>query len=350
MFYNLLKNILFRFDPELAHDLTLKSANLAPWAGKIGTQLPSPSLHVKVGSLNFHSPVGLAAGLDKNGNCIHFFQNQGFGSLEIGTVTLKPQLGNPRPRIFRYSEEESIRNAMGFPSNGHLQVHENLKSCSPFIPIGLNIGKNKDSTAAESIDELVSMTKNLESSVDYIAVNVSSPNTPGLRELQEKNYLTELFQKIQNVTQKDLYLKIAPDLNREKLMELIELTHDLKLTGIIATNTTIMPEKGNGGVSGKLLTNKARDVRNFILQEKPNFEVVGVGGISSFEDLAEFWYHGGKVAQIYTSYIYQGPKILKDMYLKTECMLHQHKLNNLNDFFKLELEFRREILDQELKT
>lgn len=325
--------------------MTLTLAALSPVLGKLsGTESPE-ALSLKVGGEIWKNPFGLAAGLDKNAEALPFFAAQGFGALECGTITLKPQLGNPRPRLFRYPEEASLRNAMGFPNQGLLHIAPRLEAFEAHTVLGANIGKNKDSTPEESIDELSVMMATLEDDVNYFVVNVSSPNTPGLRALQETSYLTELFTELKNTSSKDLYLKIAPDLEETKIRELVKLVSDMKLTGIIATNTTIMPERGAGGVSGALLTEKARRVRQLILQQQAPVELIGVGGFSHFEDVKNFWRDGGKALQIYTAYVYQGPDLLKTLHRETLALLQKHQLKNLESFFALPLTDRQNLLN-----
>jgi dihydroorotate dehydrogenase len=340
MLYPLIKPILFSLNPETAHELTLKVAALSSTLGRLSGTRPSSELNLSVGSLHWKSPFGLAAGLDKNAEALSFFAEQGFGALECGTITLKGQMGNPRPRLFRYPGEESLRNAMGFPNEGLLHIAPRLSRLQLDVPVGANIGKNKDSTPEESIDELSTMIVTMEDDVDYFVVNVSSPNTPGLRALQEKSYLSALFKELKSVSQKDLYLKIAPDLEEAKVIELTKLAADFKLAGLIATNTTIIPEKGVGGVSGKLLTQKARKIRKLILDQKAPLEVIGVGGISNFKDVLDFWRDGGKAVQMYTAYVYQGPDLLKHMNQDALHFLKSHNLKNMDEFFALDFNQR----------
>lgn len=335
MLYPLIKPLLFSLDPETAHNLTLEIARLGPVLGKLSGRTPEGSLGVKVGSVEWTFPIGLAAGLDKNAEALPFFSAQGFGAIECGTVTLKPQAGNPRPRMFRYPDEQSLRNAMGFPNQGLMDIMPRLKNYQGPTPLGVNIGKNKDTNAEESIEELSILFDTLHDDADYFVVNVSSPNTPGLRALQEKSYLTELFTELnKNRSEKDLYLKIAPDLAPEKIIELTHLAHDFKLTGLIATNTTIMPDRGMGGVSGVLLREKSKNVRRLILNEKANIELIAVGGITEPEDLFELWKDGGKAAQVYTSYVYQGPELLKKFHAAVFKFISKQE-TTLQKFFEL---------------
>jgi dihydroorotate dehydrogenase len=344
MLYSLLRPVLFSLPPETAHELTLSVARLSPTLGRLSGSRPSDRLTIKVGSCDWKSPIGLAAGLDKNAEALPFFAEQGFGSLECGTITLRPQLGNPRPRLFRYPKEQSLRNAMGFPNEGLVHIAPRLDGFKATLPIGANIGKNKDSNPEESIEELGIMMATLEDDVDYFVINVSSPNTPGLRALQERSYLSELFQELQSISKKDLYLKIAPDLDDQKIIELTALAAEYKITGLIATNTTIMPEKGAGGVSGVLLRERARKVRKLILNQQAPLEIIGVGGITNFQDVKDFWMDGGKAVQLYTAYVYQGPDLLKDLNREMISFLDQNKLKNLTDFFKLDVKERQKCL------
>lgn len=335
MFYSLIKPALFSMGPETAHNLSLEVASLCPTLGRITGQSPDSRMALDVGTLQWTFPIGLAAGLDKNAEALPFFGAQGFGALECGTVTLKPQDGNPRPRMFRYPEEESLRNAMGFPNQGLLNILPRLKSYEGQVPLGVNIGKNKDTTPEESIEELSILFETLKDHASYFVINVSSPNTPGLRALQEKSYLSELFSALnENRGNKDLYLKIAPDLERDKISELTQLAKEFHLTGIIATNTTIMPERGVGGVSGVLLRDKSRTVQEIILKEKENLELIAVGGITEPQDLFDLWKNGGKAAQVYTAYVFQGPELLKKFHKAIHHFIREQGMT-LSDFFRL---------------
>lgn len=339
MLYPLIKPLLFSLDPETAHNLTLEMAKLCPTLGRLSGSANSSATTFKVGSVQWTFPIGLAAGLDKNAEALSFFSSQGFGAIECGTVTLQPQLGNPRPRMFRYPAEDSLRNAMGFPNQGMLEIMPRLKMYDGQTPLGVNIGKNKDTTPEDSISELSLLFETLQDLAEYFVINVSSPNTPGLRALQEKSYLTELFTELnRNRNGRDLYLKIAPDLEKEKIIELTHLAKDMNLTGIIATNTTIIPEKGAGGVSGVLLREKSKSVRELIMNEKTGIELIAVGGITEPKDLFRFWALGGKAAQVYTAYVYQGPELLKKFHAEVHRFLGK---NTLEKFFAQNLDERK---------
>lgn len=340
MLYSLLKPLLFKLEPETAHNLTLHVAHLCPSLGKLTGQEIDDSLAIRVGGTRWSFPIGLAAGLDKNAEALSFFGAQGFGALECGTITLKPQIGNPLPRMFRYPDEQSLRNAMGFPNHGLLEILPRLKAYEGSIPLGANIGKNKDTSPEDSIEELSILFETLRDHADYFVINVSSPNTPGLRALQEKSYLKELFTALNNNRNgKDLYLKIAPDLSSEKIVELTTLAREMKLTGLIATNTTIMPDRGIGGISGVLLREKSRKVREVILKEKGDLELIAVGGITEPEDLFTLWKDGGKAAQVYTAYVFQGPDLLCKFHKAVKNFVSEQKMS-LDEFFKLPLSER----------
>lgn len=313
-------------------------------AGLLGKQNP-PELQVKVGNQKWSAPWGLAAGLDKNAEAIPFFSNLGFGAVECGTVTLEPQLGNPKPRMFRYPLELSLRNSMGFPSRGLAQVSSGFLDKTKTVPVGANIGKNKESSPSESIKEIKKLYDSLEYKADYFVINISSPNTPGLRHLQDRGYLSELF-KVMNHPKKDIYLKIAPDLNQGQLKELYNVAREFKLAGLIATNTTMMPERGIGGISGELLKTKSFEVYSQLLDWNgdSDFEIIAVGGISKWQDVLSLWKAGGKAFQVYTSFIYQGPDLLKSFQKESGLFLKEHELSSLDQFFNLKKSQRLELL------
>jgi dihydroorotate dehydrogenase len=351
MLYPMMKEILFRLPPEKAHDFTIRVASLSPSLGSLLGITHDPRLAVKVGSQIWPFPVGLAAGLDKNAEALAFFENQGFGAVECGTITMRPQSGNDRPRMWRYPDENSLRNAMGFPNQGLHEIWNRLHAFERKSPLGANIGKNKDTGREESIDELALVMASLEDMVDYFVINVSSPNTPGLRAFQERGYLRDLFRELNRVRNgKDLYLKIAPDLEEEKIRELTEVAHECHLTGLIATNTTIVPERGAGGMSGMILRERAKKVRSTILNLRTTLELIGVGGVTDFTDVLSFWEEGGKVMQVYTSYVYQGPGILHRMKKDMLKFLKFIPENTLQEFMDLPLVERQKRIREYKKT
>jgi dihydroorotate dehydrogenase len=279
-------------------------------------------LEREVFGLKFKNPVGLAAGFDKDAKCYKELSNFGFGFIEIGTITPKAQEGNPKKRLFRLKEDSAIINRMGFNNGGVDEAVLRLKKNNGIL-IGGNIGKNKITSNENAIDDYLTCFDALFDYVDYFVVNVSSPNTPNLRELQDKKPLTELLQTLQNKNlakpkQKPILLKIAPDLTDSQLFDIIDIVNETKIAGVIATNTTLSREglqsknkSEMGGLSGKPLTNRSTEVIRF-LSEKSNkaFPIIGVGGIHSAEDALEKLEAGASLIQLYTGFIYEGPSLV----------------------------------------
>ncbi len=330
-------------DPEKAHELTISLFSRFPGilSKMIGGELDSSKYNIFVGDLNWSFPVGLAAGLDKNAQAIDFFSHTLFGAVEVGTVTPKPQPGNPKPRMFRYIDEESLRNRMGFNNLGADVVFKNIKNSSRGDKVlGINLGKNKVTTEVDAYKDYVSLYKKFAPVGDYLVINVSSPNTPGLRDLQSTDKLKIIFESLIDERKKTpipLYLKISPDQSFEDVGPIIELAQDFNLAGIIATNTTIMESRGAGGISGRLCSEKSKAMRRFVLGRvagNKHFQVIGVGGISEFSDLWEFWKLGGKAVQIYTSFIFQGPGILEDIKNEIDKALIRNQVSTLNELLE----------------
>ena len=334
--YKQIKNILFQLQPEEAHHFVTRNLqNYAafPGVGKLLNkfyQFNHPDLEREVFGIKFKNPIGLAAGFDKNAEYIEELNHFGFGFIEIGTVTPKPQPGNDAPRMFRLVEDEAIINRMGFNNKGvdfAVSKLKELKNRDQYI-IGGNIGKNKLTPNEDAVDDYIKCFNALFDYVDYFVVNVSSPNTPGLRDLQEKEpllYILNYLQQYnnQNENPKPILLKIAPDLTDSQLDDIIDIVTESKISGVIATNTTISrdglisdPEliKEAGGVSGKPLKNRSTEVIRYI-SEKSNkaFPIIGVGGIHSAEDAKEKLEAGASLLQVYTGFIYEGPRIVKDI-------------------------------------
>ena len=342
-FYNAFKKIAFSIDPEKVHDITLNLLSKHPLFFSLINQQDDPSneYKIQVGKLTWPFPVGLAAGLDKNAVALDFFTRTLFGAIEVGTVTPKPQEGNPKPRMFRYLKEESLRNKMGFNNLGADRILENIKSSRNYGRIlGVNLGKNKLTPEDKAFEDYLYLYKKFWSVADYLVINVSSPNTPGLRDLQRADSLKIIFNSLKKVRMlhpKPLYLKISPDLALDDVGPIVELVKEYRLEGIIATNTTIMENLGEGGVSGKLCFNKSRMMRKLVLEqtkETPEIQVIGVGGISCFDDLLDFWKMGGKAVQIYSSFIFQGPSILADFKSGIDKSLKKTGCKNLEELIK----------------
>lgn len=334
MYRYLLKPILFRFVPEKAHNITvglfktLLSIPGGSWLTKQMFGYESQNSAVTIGGLTFPNAVGLAAGFDKDGKYYHDMSKLGFGFVEIGTVTPLPQAGNPQPRLFRVPSDKGIINRMGFNNDGvdamveRIQKYGKPDNCI----LGGNIGKNKVTPNDKAVDDYIICFEKLYDLVDYFVVNVSSPNTPGLRELQDKKPLSIILNALtkRNTANKPLFLKIAPDLTDGQLNDIIELVEETGITGLIATNTTISRDGlatsdqeiesiGNGGLSGAPLTNRATEVIKY-LHDKSNgaFPIIGVGGICTGQDAVDKIKAGASMVQIYSGLIYRGPELVKE--------------------------------------
>lgn len=341
MIYSVLKPLLFKLDAETAHHLALQISELY----QARAYHFSPRISSHKNRLQLPSPIGLAAGLDKNAQALNTLSSLGFGAIEAGTITLKAQAGNPRPRVWRYPEQESLRNTMGFPNGGRESILMHLKNYQGASVLGVNIGKNKESTPSESIDELSQLVSTLKQA-QYFTINVSSPNTPGLRALQEPGYLRELFSELHCQTDKPLFLKIAPDLEKEEIQNLLKISEELRLEGIIATNTTIRADLGVGGISGKLLYPKSFFVQEELLQSQTHLTIVGVGGISSFGDILRFWKLGGQWVQVYTAFVYHGPTLIHRLNKEILRFLDHFGIYQLQTFFDLSLPVRRKMIEE----
>lgn len=330
MYKSVIRKVLFKYDPEDVHHFTfnmLKNLFKLPLTGTLARTkfvIEDKKLERNLFGLTFKNPVGLAAGFDKNAVLFDEFVNFGFGFVEIGTVTPKPQGGNPKKRLFRLIEDEAIINRMGFNNDGVKVIAERLRKRKTDVIIGGNIGKNKVTPNEKAVDDYLICFHELFDVVDYFVVNVSSPNTPNLRALQDKEPLTKLLQTLQDendkkTTPKPILLKIAPDLTDEQLMDIIDIIKITKIAGVIATNTTIsrdnlVSEKKIevGGLSGKPVRVRSTEVIKF-LADKSNkaFPIIGVGGIHSAKDAKEKLDAGADLIQIYTGFIYEGPELVK---------------------------------------
>ena len=334
--YKLVKPIFFSMQPEKAHHTVTNGLRnfTKVWGAKSLLKsiytVEDPRLEREVFGLKFKNPVGLAAGFDKNAEYIEDMANFGFGFIEIGTVTPKPQPGNDKPRMFRLVNDEALINRMGFNNQGADVAAGRLKHLKKRngVIIGGNIGKNKVTPNEEAVNDYIYCFHALYEYVDYFVVNVSSPNTPGLRDLQEKGPLMHILNTLQGLNAekplaKPILLKIAPDLTDSQLDDIVEIVTETKIAGLIATNTTISREglqsdpnlvKETGGVSGKPLTKRSTEVIKYI-HTKSNgaFPIIGVGGIHSAEDAIEKLNAGASLVQVYTGFIYEGPALVSNI-------------------------------------
>ncbi|MEA5260205.1 quinone-dependent dihydroorotate dehydrogenase [Arcicella aquatica] len=334
MYKFFLQPLLFQFDAEKAHHITFSLVKLLfkiPFVSSIFKALyhyENPVLEREVFGLTFKNPVGLAAGFDKNALLVDELSTMGFGFIEIGTLTPKPQPGNDKPRLFRLKEDEALINRMGFNNEGVKEAVVRLKQRKSDILIGGNIGKNKITPNENAVDDYLICFHELFDVVDYFVVNVSSPNTPNLRALQEKEPLKNLLQTLQTENEKrakskPILLKIAPDLTDSQLDDIIEIVQETHIAGVIATNTTISREglvaaealkSEMGGLSGKPVEKRSTEVIRY-LSEKSNkaFPIIGVGGIHSSKDAIEKLNAGASLVQIYTGFIYEGPALASEI-------------------------------------
>lgn len=330
--YGLLRPLLFLLEPERAHGLTFKLLEFAkhiPGAlALVGGRRPSERAAVEVMGLRFSGPVGLAAGMDKNAEHVDALGRIGFSHVEIGTVTPLAQPGNDRPRLFRLKPDRALINRMGFNNDGMLPAAQRLKSRPPGIIVGGNIGKNKATPNENAVDDYVKCFDALYPVVDYFTVNVSSPNTPGLRALQDKGPLLEILRALnaRNAAQlgkKPVLLKIAPDLTNEQLDDVVTVVKESAIEGVVATNTTIsradlatnvqeVADLGAGGLSGAPVRERSTEVVRYLRDRLPRpIVIIGVGGIDSAEAAVEKWEAGADLVQVYTGLVYEGPALLK---------------------------------------
>jgi dihydroorotate dehydrogenase len=334
MYRFFLRPLLFLFSPESIHHTTFKILKLIGYVpGALALTralfvLKNQKLERKILGLTFPNPVGLAAGFDKDALLIDELAAFGFGFIEIGTLTPKPQPGNEKPRLFRLPADKAIINRMGFNNEGADGAVRRLQNRKSNVIIGGNIGKNKVTPNETAFEDYTNCFEALYPYVDYFVVNVSSPNTPNLRELQEKEPLKKILNSVRELNQqkakpKPILLKIAPDLSESQLNDVVEILLETKTDGVIATNTTISREGlttsveiissiGNGGLSGKPLTKRATEVITFLRSKLGNdFPIIGVGGIMTPEDAIEKLKAGADLVQIYTGFIYEGPGFVK---------------------------------------
>ncbi len=339
MYKRIVLPILFRFDAETIHHTVttvLKLALSIPGVSTLCQKLyvvNDPRLARTVFGLTFPNPVGMAAGFDKNAELVSELSDLGFGFVEIGTVTPRPQPGNPRPRLFRLKADGGLINRMGFNNKGVSVATAKLRHFGENkgkrrVIVGGNIGKNKDTPNEDALTDYLISFRELFTTVDYFVVNVSSPNTPGLRDLQEREPLTKILTALQQENRqqsppKPILLKIAPDLTNGQLDDIVGIVTETGIAGVVATNTTISRDQlltdsdtvsqlGAGGVSGRPLRDRSTEVIRYLHQQSGGaFPIIGVGGISSPEDAQEKLRAGASLVQVYTSFIYEGPGLAK---------------------------------------
>jgi dihydroorotate dehydrogenase len=335
VYEKLIRKILFSLEPEKIHEITIGilSSVFAPPVIKLFLH-PVKSKPVKIGNLEFRNPLGLAAGMDKNAVALKSWDALGFGFAETGTVTPLPQEGNQKPRIFRLPEHNALINRLGFNNCGADRFTENLKNCrsklSEDFIVGVNIGKGRHTELDDAFQDYKFSFERCYEYADYFTINVSSPNTEGLRQLQQKKYLTQILSEIQKLNskldekyssqRKDIFLKVSPDITYPELDDILDVSVQTGITGIVATNTTVsrsmLPEGNyeNGGLSGKPLEMISNQIIQYIVQKtEGRLAVIGCGGIFSYDDAKRKLDLGASLLQVYTGLVYQGPGIVKEI-------------------------------------
>ena len=342
--YDSIKPLLFKFQPESAHHiaecvLRLPNVCQVPFNTFLKSHfIADDILNQELFGRKFLNPVGLGAGFDKNATMIRGTQILGFGFTEIGTVTPKPQEGNPKPRMFRHIEEETIQNAMGFNNEGAYKVIKRLQRTFPFsTPIGINIGKNKLTPDAEAINDYTHLIKAFDGLGDYFVINISSPNTPGLRDLQNEEFISQLFSEAKALTDMPILLKIAPDMTPEDAVALTKMAVEKGADGIIATNTTIdyslvKEPKDIGGLSGAVLKEKSFKIFEAIAKELyGKTTLISVGGIDSAEEAYKRIKAGASLVQILSGIVFHGPDMIMNINKGLIELLHADGYNNITE-------------------
>ena len=342
--YESIKPLLFKLQPENAHhvaECVLRLPNICqiPFNPFLESHfVTNDILTQELFGRKFYNPIGLGAGFDKNATMIRGIQILGFGFTEIGTVTPKPQAGNPKPRMFRHIEEESIQNAMGFNNDGAYKVVKRLKQRYPFTtPIGINIGKNKVTPEAEAINDYTHLIKAFDGLGDYFVINISSPNTPGLRDLQNEEFITKLFAEAKALTDMPILLKIAPDMTPEDAVALTTLAVQKGADGIIATNTTIdyslvKHPKEIGGISGAVLKDKSFKIFEAIAKELyGKTTLISVGGIDSAQEAYKRIKAGASLVQILSGIVFHGPDMIMNINNELTELLRADGYTNISE-------------------
>jgi dihydroorotate dehydrogenase len=345
MQYSDIKRFIFKLDPETAHNIADHTAkalsSYAPFILKKiskSYRVDDNRLSQELFGVTFPNPIGIGAGFDKNATMVEGLYSVGFGYVEFGTLTPKPQIGNPRPRLFRYPAFNSIQNAMGFNNEGATKIKERVKRLYPYkIPLGANIGKNKTTSEKEAIKDYEYLINEFKDICDYLVINISSPNTPGLRDLQNEKFLKELFTLSTSLTSKPILLKIAPDLSHKEAISLSTIALESGAEGIIATNTTIdysllEGAKDFGGLSGEVLKEKSFEL--FLALAKEFYgktTLISVGGIDSGEEAYKRLKAGANLIQILSALIFEGPSLVKNINLKILELMQKEGFNDIRE-------------------
>lgn len=332
----LLRPLLFQLDAEEAHNMGMAAIQ----AGMVRVpRFHHPNLEQTLFGVKFENPLGLAAGFDKSAVAVDQWEDLGFGFVEVGTATFHAQPGNPKPRLFRIPEEQAVINRFGFNNDGAARIADRLRIASPSIPVGVNLGKSKITPVEDAAEDYAGSFRLLHGLGDYFVVNVSSPNTTGLRGLQEKGPLLEILSGLKEVdAARPMFVKVAPDLSPAELKDVIDVAHEMKLTGIIATNTTIRRDvikhdpSQTGGLSGKPLKPLADQMLEEIARSSnPETVIIGVGGVFTGEDVVRKIELGAHLVQVYTGWIYSGPTMIPNALAHLAKELERRGMNSVSD-------------------
>ncbi|MDA3054139.1 MULTISPECIES: quinone-dependent dihydroorotate dehydrogenase [unclassified Campylobacter] len=350
MDYNTLKKIFFKFQPETAHhiaELGLRTLSVVPFGLEIlakNTTFKDEILNQKIWGLNFENPLGIAGGFDKNATMLAPLYALGFGHAEFGTFTPKPQPGNAKPRLFRLVEEESIQNAMGFNNEGAEAIANRVRKIYPAkFPLVANIGKNKITPNENALSDYEILTRKFEGLCDIFEINISSPNTPNLRALQDESFIKEILSMMRGITKKPIILKIAPDMSAQKAVSLCSCAIEAGADALLVNNTSIdyslTPKARDfGGISGRLITQKSRELFRAVAKELFGKAVlISCGGIDSATEAYTRIKDGASLVQIFTSFIFKGPKIAYNINSELASLLRQDGLSNITEAIGLNL-------------
>ena len=342
--YEKIRPLLFKFDPENMHAMVenlLIAAQATPMVLEYLAKqycIVDSRLKQNICGLDFYNPIGLGAGFDKNATMTKALSAFGFGFIEVGTATPRAQDGNPKPRIFRFVEEKSLQNAMGFNNDGGKKILERLKRIYPYaIPIGVNIGKNKITEEEKVIFDYKKLVSIFRDTSDYFTLNLSSPNTPNLRDLQNEEFVKILLSELRNQTKKPIFLKISPDMNIDYMLKVCECAIDNGASGIIATNTTIdysllKNPKDKGGISGNALKKLSREVFQILSENLfKKTTLISIGGIDDGYEAYERIKLGASLVQIYTTMIFEGPSIIKEINQTILEKLNEDGFKNISE-------------------
>jgi len=342
--YEMIKKVMFNFEPEVAHSIAEVGLKILPNCIFLNGYLKKrnfvddPMLNQEIFGKKFANPIGLGAGFDKNATMVKAMVAMGFGYTEIGTMTPLPQDGNAKPRLFRYPEYESIQNAMGFNNKGSDVVVSNLSKVYPYkIPIGASIGKNKLTTEENTLNDYKILIEKFKDISDYLAINISSPNTPNLRDLQNEKFIEDIFTMAKTLTKKPILLKIAPDMSSDTAITLCKTAVKYGASGIIATNTTqdytlLKDAKDFGGISGKVMSDKSYELFKAIAKELYGKTIlISVGGISDAKDAYRRIKAGASLIQILSGFIFKGPSMCKNINEELIKLLKKDGYSNISE-------------------